>query len=374
MGGNALKKYTASRITLEEYDIIKKDIKAHLNSSGIFVEFLIDLPGKSDFGDLDLLYYFIDSNLDNLLSKDKDNEIIKILLQKFHTSEYHINGPIISFAYLFINKEDSSEKYFQIDLNRSSEKTLMMNKFYFSYSDFSLILGGLSKYYGVIYGNNGIFIHIDNHIVDYYLENFSLEGKIGETFDISKLKNSYYGDINIIDSPKGVCDFLKLNYNKYLGGFTSKEEIFEWILEAEVCKKDNFNFRTFLSYRQRKRIKRRSQFIDDFEGYFIEKYGEIPENIKNTEEGKDSEKLVDLLEIYDKLDELSQMINNEMVYIKRKEKFGGHIFLKLGVDPKKISKKIEEFKKGIDVLDFNTYIDVSMEEEIYEEVKRFLNM
>ena len=55
MGGHALNKVIASRINLEQYNKVKKDLEEKFGNY-LELEFIIDVPGKIDLGDIDILY------------------------------------------------------------------------------------------------------------------------------------------------------------------------------------------------------------------------------------------------------------------------------------------------------------------------------
>ena len=69
MGGDALKKVIVSRINLDQYNKIKIKIAEKINKY-LNWEFIIEVPGKSDFGDIDILYNF---------EPDKQLEIVNII-------------------------------------------------------------------------------------------------------------------------------------------------------------------------------------------------------------------------------------------------------------------------------------------------------
>jgi hypothetical protein len=113
MGGNAIKKVKISRINLSNYNKIKKllfhictfnkpsfenvmsgncaiDLCNGVNnlSKYINVDFIYDVPGKNDFGDIDVLY----------MSNDKVN-IKDLLIKLYNPEEIVVNGDVTSFAY-----------------------------------------------------------------------------------------------------------------------------------------------------------------------------------------------------------------------------------------------------------------------------------
>ena len=132
MGGHALKKVIASRINLIEYNKVKLDLAEKFQNL-LDIKFVIDVPNKQDFGDIDVLYSLESSDL---------IDIISLIKKLFNPIEIVPNGPILSFSYSVINTNDNSiasEKYFQVDLIYC--KNIEMGKFYFSYGDLGGIIG-----------------------------------------------------------------------------------------------------------------------------------------------------------------------------------------------------------------------------------------
>lgn len=54
MGGNALKSVKSSRIPFDTYVKIKEDIRTKFAKANIEVAYAYDIPGKVDFGDVDM--------------------------------------------------------------------------------------------------------------------------------------------------------------------------------------------------------------------------------------------------------------------------------------------------------------------------------
>ncbi len=120
MGGNALKKVIASRINLIQYNKIKTQLiekfTGHLD-----IEFVIDVPNKQDFGDIDVLY-----TLDNSLSETKNLNIINLIKLLFNPVEIVHNGPVVSFAYE-LDKFDKLDELDGSDITNKSVEIVQSN-------------------------------------------------------------------------------------------------------------------------------------------------------------------------------------------------------------------------------------------------------
>jgi hypothetical protein len=110
MGGNALNKVIASRINLEQYNKVKRDLEEKFNQY-LELEFTIDVPGKIDFGDIDMLYV-VKNKIDSIWNVDMiEFDIVQLITQIYNPVEIVLNGPVCSFAY-YLNEDN---KYFQVD-------------------------------------------------------------------------------------------------------------------------------------------------------------------------------------------------------------------------------------------------------------------
>ena len=74
MGGHAFKNVLVSRIELAQYNKVKLDLIEKLGLI-LKLEFLIDVPNKTNFGDIDILYQNI--NEVNIKLEKKKKETMK---------------------------------------------------------------------------------------------------------------------------------------------------------------------------------------------------------------------------------------------------------------------------------------------------------
>ena len=225
MGGNALKNTVISRMSLEDYNIIKEELRKVL-SDHMEIEFLYDVPNKSDFGDIDIL---VNYGLD----------LTKLVKELFSPKEMYKNGNVLSFAYLH------NAHYYQIDLINT--RNFDSYKFYFSYGDLGNILGKIVKAYDLHFGIQGLFIE-------------------------------YSGKQVILSTDKkAICDYLGLDVSKW-GSFNTVEEIFDWIISSRVFNKNIFGN---LNQKDRRHVVNRKMY-QDFVKYIeaVEIYNDIT-SLKN---------------------------------------------------------------------------------------------
>jgi hypothetical protein len=303
MGGNALKNVYVSRININNYNLIKKDIfnKLSFNKFSLSIEFdyLYDVPNKIDFGDLDIIYKANDNiNMNNLL------------IEKFNPHEIIVNGKVTSMSYYL----ESSNEYYQIDFIKC--KNLKMSKFFYSYGDVGGIIGTITKFYGLTFGEN-LLCNISKETI---YENIN--------------------DIKIIlsDDPQQICLYLDFNFNKWNNGFENKELIFDWIISSSWFHKDIFN-----------KSKNSRPFYNEFYDYIL--------NIKNVRDLKKENKQIEALKYFNKLELLDKLIENKIKENERKNKFNGSKIIKYGYNGPDVGLEIIKFRKYINKVKFNNDID-----------------
>jgi hypothetical protein len=380
MGGNALKEVQTLRLEKSDYENVKHKI-AELLTPHIKIEFLYEVPNKKDFGDLDILYD-ISENQNHIIIYDLVKEL-------FHPKEIVKNGTVLSFSYL-INEENDT--YFQIDLIKSHN--FHMDLFYYSYGDLGGILGRITKYYGLSYGNPGLWINnIEDHIIEKYLEKNIKYDKnnddsllLPETQRVFKgvVSKSINGKIMLTENPEEICVYMGLDYEKWSSGFNNSEEIYDFVIKSHLFKSKLFEVNSLNSEHMRRYNERPMyrEFID---------YVNLQNNKKEEKEiNKSKDYDYEALIYFDKINELEKLIEKNILQNERKEKFNGHIIQEyIKRDFKKNTNKIGENKElGIFIINFknhilkngnlyNTfedYIDNNNKEKIEEDIIDFYNM
>lgn len=186
MGGNAIKTVEITRFDMDVYTDTKVLIGGILRDSGFDIDFLYEVPNKTDFGDLDILYTPCDKN------------VLDIVKEKFNPVEYHINGGVLSFAYQL------GEKYYQIDLIEAHN--IESYKFYMSYGDVGNIIGKMLKAYGLHLGTQGLFV--------------------------KPIIGGCAKQIVLSDDPERICEFLGVEYVRW-HFFETDVEIYDWLISIK---------------------------------------------------------------------------------------------------------------------------------------------
>jgi len=324
-----------------------------------------DVPGKNNFGDIDVLY----------ISDNKIN-IKDLIIKLYNPEEIIVNGDVTSFAYNykyamnlcvdkelfpaenvkentnFIIKDDNSieiksiQDYYQIDLIKCKNfKNMISSKFYFSYGDLGGILGTILKYYGITFGSAGLWCNIKKETIKEYTHIDC------ESFDFDK--------IILTEDPQEICKYLNLDYEKWCNGFVCKESIFKWIIDCIFFDKD-----TYLSIKLNHKDSHRYErpFYNEFVNYIT--YNVLEPELK-LEINKNQQ--LEALKYFNKIDELNLLIEKNLIKIERKKKFNANHFIKYGYKGKELGDVIIQFKEYIKILtlnNFDNWLDNNNEETI----------
>ena len=398
MGGKALKKVKASRISAKYYNLIKQEIFNSFHD--IMIAFPYESPNKIDFGDLDILYQHFPNK-----PGETAFDLKQFIINKYNTPDIVVNGSVISFAYPFssikhlldetdqtnqinqTNSTNQTEIYFQVDFIKSSN--LGMSSFYFSFGDLGNILGRIVKYHGLRFGDHGLFLSPISETANLYMEQNSEDITI--TTELNKLnefvasginelnRNSLLSeiimgsnDIVLSNNPEEICNYLGLDYEKYgVEHFTSFEKIFDWIISTPLFDKKIF---THLNYEHRHKTETRPMY-----NKFIEYIGLQVDQIQTTQSATQSitqsatqstnQSAVDTIKAKNQLEalfhfnkeqELKDIIFHNIIKKIRHEKFNGRKLMKYGIIQKDIGKFIQIFTNYVIlkyVTDFNKWLD-----------------
>lgn len=226
MGGKALNKYgitterkgTADflRIGMEIRDQIGEDFNYKLET-----EVVTCFHTKLDHGDLDLLIK-IDERFHN--SGVNLNDYIQTT---FEPRAIHNNGGVYSFDY----------QNFQIDFIPVRESKWETAKVYYSYDPLGNIMGKTFHKFGLSYGWDGLF---------YKFRNFN--GRLAQ-------------NILLTNDARKIFEFGGYDYNRYLEGFDTLNDIFEFVMNTKYFDNDIFAFNNLKSIDKKRNRKRGSYHV-----------------------------------------------------------------------------------------------------------------
>ena len=316
MGGNAIKTVEVSRFDIETYNNTKELLKKVFEEEGIVIDFCYEMPGKQDYGDLDVLYQ-------NKTSRN----IVDIIKERFNPVEYHKNGDVISFAY------NVNNKYYQVDMIKT--KDFECYKFYLSYSDVGNIIGKMLKHYEVHFGMQGLFV----------------KPVIGGSTR----------QIILTTDPKEICEFLGVRYDVW-SSFESVDQIFEWITYIKYFNSSIY----FNNLKYNDKVKKDRKYYQWFLEYIRER------DIVSSIEKRDMTE--ELIIQYGKQDEYAEYIKEYEIDKSRKEKFNGKKFMKYGYENKEVAIVMNKFKifieEGLDI-NFNNWLDSVSNESVDKWINYF---
>ena len=281
MGGHALKNTFTERKNTEEFLRIGKIIQDKvLNDVAIETTILKCYYTKPDHGDLDLLLKIsINNNInlrDYIQHSFKPNEIIS-------------NGGVFSFNY----------QDFQIDFIPINEKNWNIAQTYGFFDPLGNIMGKTFHKFGLSYGWEGLI---------YKFRNFN---------------GSNSRDILLTNDAKKIFDFGGYDYDRYLNGFETLEDIFKFCIngkyfDSEMFKMENLksidrkrnrkrgSYHLFLNYLKDNGIYNKYNFNPNKETY-------LPIINQYFPEAKFSEQLYELQKIDAKNKIISQKFNGDLV-------------------------------------------------------------
>lgn len=331
MGGHALKTVSLVRKTTDEYNkiqsIIVPILKERLDTS---IEIVKCYHTKTSHGDMDVLIK-IDNKFHN-----KNINLIDFIKNTFNPNEIYNNNGVISFDY---------EK-FQIDFIPIKESNWDFAVKWFAYDPLSNITGKIAHKKGLKFGWNGLVFPFRN-----------FNGRLSTDILIS------------MDHRKSL-EFLGFDYNRYLMGFDTLQDIFDYIVTSKYFDSSIFQMEN-LNQIDRKRNRKRQtyqQFIEfmsknklNTEYKFKRKEDYIFEIDKYFPEAN----LINKLQELQKKDEQNKEMNS---------KFNGKLVMNVYPDLKgsELGNMITNFMKSFE--DYRSFVLTNSSNDIIEEFKKFYEL
>ena len=315
MGGKALNKYNVftERKDTGEFLMIGNEIQESIRNDfnlPIETDIVRCYHTKKDHGDLDLLLK-IDNNFNSL-----GIDINDYILKRFNPRAINNNGGVISFDY----------KNFQIDIIPIKESKFDIAKIYFSYDPLGNIMGKTFHKLNLSYGWDGL------------------------TFKFRNFNGRNSQNIEISNDPRKIFGFGGYDYDRFLQGFDTLEEIMLFCINSEYFDAEMFKMEN-LNHIDRKRNKKRGSY-----NVFL-KY--IKDNGIDTryEFKKNKEDYIPIInsyfpeaELIRKLDDLKE---NDMRNKIISQKFNGDIIMSWipNIVGKELGRLIDRFKNSFDSKD-----------------------
>jgi hypothetical protein len=333
MGGRALKDGTFTRrYERQEFEDISKELTERLQLTFKRVDVPLFYKNKETFGDADILV-----SLEGLEDKFNMREFI---IDGFKPNEIFHNGNCWSFDY----------KELQIDIITVSGEHYDSTLNYLSYNDFGNLVGRLAHGFGLKYGQTGLFYE-------------------------HEFKGSNIGTIMVSKNYPSIFKFLGLSYEKYIEGFTTLEEIFDYIAESPYFNWKRYQF-SELNKINRDRNNKRSSYTAFLKW--------IDDNVRNEEHEYqfkvDKSEYFDLINnAFPESDLVSQIRRLEYLECRKlyvQSKFNGdEVMRKYGLKNKVLGDALSGFKTYIisEYKSYNDYIIHTNTSDIYKEFEEYLS-
>ena len=325
MGGKALKKFSINTVrnNTVEHEKIAQELKPRIEKLlDTDVRFIKYFRTKETHGDLDVL----------IRNHGQLTDVRQKIETEFDTKFIINNGGVYTFPY----------KNYQIDIIPQPVRNWEFAPYFFSWDPVGNLTGKLAHVLGLKFGFAGLV---------YPFRNFS--GKLST-------------DIKISQDPIKIFTFLDLDFERYLLGFDTKVEIFNFITKSKYFNVKNFLFEN-LNHIDRKRNKKRKTYNEFLEWA----------NVQGFEERTFSkDKKVFLKLINDYFPESELLVKLEDLMVKDNEmklisvKFNGRLIMiqHPELTGKLLGHYIKTFKESIE--NFNQFVLDNSSEHVMKEFKK----
>ncbi len=327
MGGKALLKYgieTERRTTPEFLKIANYFQNKVENGLGLETYVIKYFRKKETHGDLDIL-----------IKMDKDIDLKKYVQDNIETKAIHHNTDVLSFEF----------NNFQIDFISIKPTNWETSKCFFDFDPSGNLMCKTAHMFGVKYGVDGLMLPIRG---------------------FNKRLSS---DVFLTKDNRRVFEFLGYNYDKYLKGFDTKEEIFNWIIDSKYYDSEMFQMDR-LNHIDRKRNLKRVTYGEFLE--YIKGKPTITYNFKSKEEY-----LERIEEYFPEVDLKGRFKNLQLQDDENQEiikKFNGNIIMGKynWLKGKELGDVMNKFKSNFD--NFKEYILKSDTEKVMKDFDSFLSI
>lgn len=334
MGRRALKNVTTRRYGADEYDALASRMKTYVSHLfGTRVHVVQAYRQKETHGDMDILLYN-DNSFGNV--KDMINEYFK-------PGEIHCNGGTYSFDY----------EELQIDIILVVPDHWDTSVVFFDYDPSGNLMGKIAHKFGLKYGFQGL--------VYPYRTTYGTE----------------FGNITVSTDNRKIFEFLGFDYDVFLAGFDTKQEIFDYVANNKYFDPQNFLIENLNSI-DRKRNKKRATY-QEFLAY-INAQVEAGRKWNQTFDENKEKYLPYINEAFPEAgiyDEINKYKGSEARRIAAYQKFNGDIInVRYGIGGIELGKFITGFKSfvvqsqralgktGLDKTVFDNYLHVTHVDDI----------
>jgi len=322
MGGNAFQE--SKRFDLSTKIYLQNLIDSKLKSICEY-HFISELKEKYDFGDLDVLV--------DLKYKDY---VKNTLFKDYPRIEFKTRN----IVNILINNS------YQIDLIFIDKSYLNIAQFYFSYNDLNNLVGKVAHTLDLSFGFKGL----------YYKLYLPYSGK--------KLK------VFLSKDPKQIYTYLDYDYKRYVQGFNTFEEVFNFVTSSKYFEAEKFSLE-HLKHRDRARDKKRKAYNKFLEWLSNKQF-------KDDIIYRPKLNLIEQAEKFFKVDIKSKVLKEilkDRELEKHKRKFNGEIVKTLtGLENKQLGEFIKYFKSKYNKEFILTRSPLTIEHTILQEFTSWKNI
>jgi hypothetical protein len=328
MGGLALKNTYTRRYSNKEFEIVSKELISILEETFDRAEVPLYFSSKESFGDIDII-----------LSMDGFNQNMKDYINEtFEPNEIFHNGNAWSFDY----------KEIQVDLITCAPEDFDSNRHYLAYNDLGNFIGRITQKLGLKYGQEGLWY---NH--------YFKGQRIGKVM-ISK------------DYPK-IFEFLGFDYDRWLEGFETLEDIFEYVIANKHFDSKMFELHNLNKINRERNAKRKSYM--SFLEYIAENHSDRQyffENDKSVYVDR-ANKFFPEARMTENIRKL-EYLHCRKLYIKSKFS-GGVVMSRYGLQGKELGKALSGFKEWMVekewITSYDDFILTTSTDDIYGYFERY---
>lgn len=323
MGG---KLFNLGRIPKKQYLEIEKKMCFYLdNHFSDYYKIPRFYANKADFGDVDILVS------SELMEKMTWAEFKKTIITDLAIDHHESSKGIFSVIY----------ENFQVDFILQNKNYFESTYSFLCFNDIGNIIGKIFKKFNLKYGENGllyVFRRQDNH---------------------------YAKDLLISTNFEKIYAFLGLDYQKWLIGFESKEEMFNWVISSPY-----FSVQPYIemSNRMEKRQKERPT-IAYFLDYLEEK--KITKNYTFQERDTYLPLINDFFPKANLISGIKEEQEREQFVLLLKEKYNGKLIMKMFpiLEGKVLGKFMNDFQEQFE--NYEKYLSEMTKQEIEKELRLF---
>lgn len=198
MGGNALKAVKTRRYAADEYCVLRDTVLTTLRNRypNRRIEDIRAYRAKPSFGDLDVLF-----EADNFT-----DDVYKMLEELFQPKQIVKNSSVWSFEF----------NEFQVDLIFTTKKMFTSSANYFAWNDLGNLMGRVAHKLGFKYGHDGLSFMVRDG-------------------------THQYAEIHVSSDIVEILKFLKYDPSRFLQGFDTLEEIFQFAASSEYFNKEIYS-------------------------------------------------------------------------------------------------------------------------------------